>query len=122
MAATVGETLLALEGQGWEALSSDAGAAFYAKHLTDDALLVVPGVVLDKATWLASLASAAPWSSHRIEDARVVGLGAGCAALVYRATAQRQGEAAYVALVTSTYVRRHGRWLLALHQQTPVPG
>ncbi len=115
-------TLLELEERGWQALSSDAGRAFYAEHLAADAALIVPGMVLDKETWLDALRSPRPWAEHRLEDARLVTLTADCATLVYRATARRMGEAAYTALISSTYVRRDGRWLLAVHQQTPLPG
>ncbi|HZQ34578.1 MAG TPA: nuclear transport factor 2 family protein [Dehalococcoidia bacterium] len=114
-------TLLGLEERGWQALSSDAGRAYYAGNLADDAVLIVPGTVLDKQTWLDALQSPRPWVEHRIEDARLVTLTPDCATLVYRATARRAGEAAYPALISSTYVRRGGRWLLAVHQQTPLP-
>ncbi len=113
-------TLLELEERGWQALSSDAGRTFYAEHLAADAALIVPGMVLDKDTWLDALRSPRPWAEHRLEAARLVSLTADCATLVYRATARRAGEAAYVALISSTYVRRDGRWLLAVHQQTPL--
>ena len=43
------------------------------------------------------------------------------AALVYTGRASRDGSADFVALMSSLYVRRDGRWRLALYQQTPVP-
>jgi len=35
-------------------------------------------------------------------------------------SASRRGETTYEAAMSSVYVRRGGRWQLALHQQTPV--
>jgi hypothetical protein len=112
--------LVALEREGWQALVDGTAAAFYERVLAPDALLVVPGTVLDGATWLGSLDGPA-WATFTIDDERVVVLTSECAALVYRATAQRRGEPTYHALVTSTYRRDGGAWRLVLHQQTPRP-
>jgi hypothetical protein len=46
--------LLELERKGWEALATGRGAEFYGRVLTDDAIVVVPGMVLDRAQSLAS--------------------------------------------------------------------
>jgi hypothetical protein len=40
--------------------------------------------------------------------------------VVYRVNAQRTGEEPYVAIVSSTFIRGDGRWLLAFHQQSPA--
>jgi hypothetical protein len=40
--------------------------------------------------------------------------------VVYRVNAQRAGEEPYAAIVSSTFLRGDGRWLLAFHQQSPV--
>ena len=115
-------TLLALETEGWEALSSERGADFYEAALTEDALMVVPGMVLSRDEALAGIREAPPWSGFGIEDPRVVPLGAEAAALTYRVTAQRSGQPPYTALMTTTFVRSGPSWKVALHQQTPVPG
>jgi hypothetical protein len=114
-------TLLELETEGWEALSSDRGADHYDAALTDDAVMVVPGTVLSREDALTGIREAPPWSDFRIEDPRVVRLGADAAALTYRATASRAGQPPYVAIMTTAFVRSGTSWKVALHQQTPVP-
>ncbi|HET6435471.1 MAG TPA: nuclear transport factor 2 family protein [Xanthomonadaceae bacterium] len=100
------------------------GAAFYGRHLARDALLVLPppAGVLDRAATLASLGDATRWTGVEFEARRVLAPAPGIALLVYRARAQRGGEAAaYRADCSSVYVREDDAWRLALHQQTPLP-
>ena len=114
------EELLALEREGWEALSGTAGAAYYQEHMADDGVMVFGGgILMSKADVLASIARVAPWTRFRIEAPRASALGADSGALTYRAVAQRAGQPEFRALISSVYVRRNGRWLLALHQQSP---
>lgn len=117
----VREQLLQLERDGWQAISEQRGAEFYSSRLAVDALMVLPGaMVLDRQAALDSFDGPVTWDWFRIENDRIVSLGDDAAALTYRVTAQRPGSPAYSALITSTYVRRGGAWLMALHQQTPV--
>ena len=114
------EELLALEREGWDALSGTAGAAYYEEHMADDGLMVFGGgIVMSKTDVLASIARVAPWTRYRIEAPRTLALGADAGALIYRAVAQRAGQPEFRASISSVYVRRSGRWLLALHQQSP---
>jgi len=105
------ETLMGLEEAGWQALSSDQGAEFYRQHLTDDALVVVPGMVIDRTTFLQALQSdAQPWAAHRIEEARVVQFTPDCAAVVYRAVARREGQLTFCSKtpVTGSFEQKLG--------------
>jgi Domain of unknown function (DUF4440) len=113
--------LVARERDGWQSLVDGTAAAFYRDALTNDALLVVPGMVIDGSTWVESL-QGAQWSHFELSDARILELTGDCAALVYRAEARREGEPTYAALITSIYRREGDTWKLALHQQTPEPG
>lgn len=115
------DRLLELEEGGWEALSSADPVQFCDDWLADDAVMIVPGMVIDRATFLEAVAHEQPWASHHIDEPQVVHLGDDSAALVYRVKAQRDGEPDFAGLVTSIYVKRAGRWRLALHQQTPMP-
>jgi hypothetical protein len=114
--------LLALEEEGWQALSTDGGAAFYEEILTPHALMVVPGMVLTKERAVKEIDAGTPWTAFRIEDPLVVRLTEQSAVLTYRATARRGGEPAHVILMTSVYVENSGSWKLAFHQQTPIDG
>lgn len=117
------QTLIELEEQGWQALSSagDAGQRFYDSILREDAVMVFPGGLRlsDKQDILASLA-AQPWQSFQIEDAQTLDLTENAGVVVYKVTARRAGSAPYAALISSTYVHEDGAWRLALHHQTPV--
>ncbi|MCA9873891.1 MAG: nuclear transport factor 2 family protein [Anaerolineales bacterium] len=116
-------TLIELEEQGWQALSSagDAGKRFYEAILREDAVMVFPGGLRlsGKEAILASLA-AQPWQSFQMEEAQTLDLTENAGVVVYQVTAQRAGSAPYEALISSTYVQHNGVWKLVLHQQTPV--
>lgn len=109
-----------LEHRGWEALSGPDGASFYDKLMTDDALMVFPGVTLDKPGTLRAIAGAKPWARHRLDDLHVAAAG-DTAVVAYHATSQREGEDEYRARMSSVYARIDGRWRLLLHQQSPDP-
>jgi uncharacterized protein (TIGR02246 family) len=113
--------LLSLERQGIQALTSGGAASFYGPLLIDDALMVVPGFVVDKATFVQMVDSEASWTSFTVDEPRLTSLTPDAAVLVYRATGKRTGQPDYIALMSSVYVKRDGRWMLAHHQQTPQP-
>jgi hypothetical protein len=116
------QELLELEERGWRALATqgNAGQAFYASILWDDAVMLFPGGlrIEGRERILESLGSQ-PWDSFRIEDAQVVPLTNSAAVVIYKVIAQRKGGDPYVALICSTYVRAED-WELVIHQQTPV--
>lgn len=117
------QDLIELEEQGWQALSgtAEASRSFYGRVLRDDATMLFPGGMLieGKNAILESLATQ-PWEAYDIEAPRVIPLSRHAATLIYRVTAQRQDQPAYVALVSSTYARGDGEWKLVVHQQTPL--
>ena len=118
---TLEQTLVDLERAGWEALTKlGEGTRFYGEHLAENAIMVFGFGVLDRAQALEAMGAAPPWSWFRIEEPRVVELGADAAALTYLATAEREGEEEFTGRTTSVYVRNGGLWKLALHQQTPA--
>jgi hypothetical protein len=110
--------LVALERRGWEALCTDEGAAYYATHLAEGALMAFPFGVMDRAEALAAMAESVPWSRFEITHPRVVRLGADAAVLVYAVTATRPGQEPFSAMMSSTYVRARAGWELAFHQQS----
>jgi len=117
-----GPELIALEEEGWRALSDgpEAATAFYERVLDDAVVMLLPGGLRldDRATVIASLAGP-PWASYDLESPRVLPLGEDTAVVTYGVVARRDGAAPYSALMSSVYVRRGGRWRLVLHQQTP---
>lgn len=117
------EELLELEHAGWRSLCDGTGADFYSRIMTDDGVMVLAhGQALDREGVAESLRDAPTWSAYAISDERLVVLGRDEAALVYVGRASREGTPGeFGALMSSVYVRRDGRWRLALYQQTPVP-
>ena len=83
--------------------------------------MVLPFAVLNREATVASMREAPPWSRYELADEQVIALSNEAATLLYRATAQRQGQPEYRALMSTTYVRVNGEWLVKLHQQTPLP-
>lgn len=114
------EELLALEQRGADSMVAGTAAEFYADVLTEDAVLVVPGMILDRATFISSMNREPDMRELRIEDPRVVELGAGAAVLLYRAVASLPDGGGWTSFMNSTYVRTDGGWKLAYHQQTPT--
>lgn len=112
--------LVALEREGWQALAEGRGGAYYRDNLADDALMAFSFGVLGRGAAIEAMEQAPPWATFELVDPRVVELTDGSGVVVYRANAQRAGEEPYSAVISSTFVRRDGRWLLAFHQQTPV--
>lgn len=113
--------LMNLERQGWNSLTRSEGGDFYGRLMTDDAVMIlVNGMVLDRAMIAASLNDSPPWDSFELTGERLVPVSDDVAALVYRATASRAGEEPFVALMTSVYRRVDGAPRLALYQQTTI--
>jgi hypothetical protein len=110
------EELLALERRFWEA---GGDPDFYRERFADDGRCVFGSGTMDKDATVASMTTAAPWTSFELEDATLIGLGSDAAALTYRARASRD-DAPYEAMVSSVYTRRDGAWQLTVHHQTPV--
>lgn len=118
------QELLALERRGWNALISGEAVEYYDRMLAEDMVLVLPGMVLDRAETLETWVTSVSWQRVDIEGAQVRSLGAGVGLLTYLATASRTPDVpSYRAQCTSVYRRVAGRWRLAFQQQTPLsPG
>ena len=107
-----------LERDGWSALSGPDGPAFYENLMADDGLMVFPGMVMAKEDALAAIREASPWRRFDLSDVQVVVTG-DVGLIAYAANAERDPGSTYSATMTSVYVRRDGKWLLLLHQQSP---
>src|SRR3954471_19406971 len=88
----------------------------YREHLTDDAVVVVPGAAITREQTALAIDATPGWDEFEITDERVVPLTDDSAILTYRWTSRR-GDETYEALMSSVYVKRDGEWKLSLHQQ-----
>ena len=87
--------------------------------MAEDAVMVlVNGAALDRAAVAQSLVRAPSWDRYEIADARLVVLGQDSAALVYGATAHRDGQDPFEAVMTSCYRVVDGSPRLTLYTQT----
>ena len=114
------ETLLARERAFWDASSLGDGD-YYRTNVTEGGVFVFPpptGAIDRDACAAIVDGNETPWQSYEIDDARLVPLATGAAVITYRATAQPEGGNRFAMLVSSVYVRRDEKWLLAFHQQT----
>ena len=114
------ETLIKLEDEGWRALSAGRGSEFYDGILTEDAALALPVGIIGRDECIEAFRQTPPWSHYEMTDVRVLQIDGQSGIVVYKARAQRDGAPEYVALMSSTYVRRGDIWKLAFHQQTPL--
>ncbi len=114
--------LIDLERQGWDSLCRSMGGDFYGQLMAPDSVMVlVNGMVLDRDTIASSLNGSPPWASYELTEERLVAVGSDAAALVYKATASRDGQAEpFVALMSSVYRMIDGEPRLALYQQTTI--
>lgn len=115
--------LLALEKQGWKALSTegDAGKRFYRSILREDAIMVFPGgMIVDGKKEVLDSLDAQPWDTYQITEHRMISLLGKSSVLIYRVKATRGNSEPYEALISSTYVKEAGSWKLVCHQQTLV--
>lgn len=115
---SMGREIEELERRGWDALTGSTGATFYDELMTDDALMVFPGLTLDRAGTVRAIAAERPWQSYRLDEIRIPEAG-DTAVITYRARTRREGEGEYRARMSSVYARVDGRWRLLLHQQSP---
>jgi hypothetical protein len=88
----------------------------YTEVLHDDAVVVVPGAVLDKAGCVVAMDDSPGWDEVHLGEPRLV-RSADTATVIYRFDGRR-GEETYAATLVSTYVRSDG-WRLLVHQHTP---
>jgi hypothetical protein len=98
-------------------LATGAGAV-YEETLTRDALVVVPGMVLDKTACVAAMDASPGWDRVELGEPRHI-TRAEAVTLVYTFSGWR-GDEHYRATLSSTYVEEGTSWRLMLHTQTPT--
>jgi hypothetical protein len=114
--------LMRLERAGWDSLCQSAGADFYGELMAPDGVMVlVNGMVLEHDAIESSLNDSPPWASYELTEERLVPVSSDAAAVLYRASASREGQGEpFVALMSSVYRMIDDTPRLVLYQQTTV--
>lgn len=96
------------------------GAEAYQQLMHRQALMLFPPPtgIMDAPKITAGIATAPRWTRVDFSDRQMRQAGYS-AVLAYQARAEREGQA-WAALCGSAWVREGGRWLILLHQQTPL--
>ena len=107
--------------EGWRAILSGRGGDYYVRTMTGDALLLLPGEVLDRDQVWAAFESALPLDRYELRDPAVIRVGEHAAVLVYKSTAWRGGTATE-RQTSTTYLfdESNGGWAIAVHQESPL--
>ncbi|WP_193746330.1 nuclear transport factor 2 family protein [Demequina aestuarii] len=113
------QELVALERDGWEALTSGHAREFYDDVLASEAVMVFPFGVMERDDAIDGMAESRRWQDYELEDVTVHDLGEGLAVVAYRVRARRVEEPPFEAMLSSTYVRSSDGWQMMLHQQSP---
>ncbi|WP_084074199.1 nuclear transport factor 2 family protein [Demequina sp. NBRC 110052] len=113
------EQLVALERDGWEALTHGRAREFYDDVLAQDAVMVFPFGVMERDDAIDGMAESRRWQDYELRDVTVHDLGAGIVVVTYHAHAERDEEGPFDAMLSSTYVRSRAGWRMMLHQQSP---
>ena len=110
--------LVSIEKNFW---SGDAD--FYRKHLDVECLTAFPdmaGIASREEVAQMVRKDEPRWRNVLIDVKGLIQPAPGVAILTYEATADRDEDEHYEALVSSAYVKRGSEWKLAFHQQTPL--
>ena len=109
----------ALERESWEAVRSGNGSDFYARRMTSDGFIVVPGRIIDRQDLIARWKERAPLTRFELSEPRIVLVDGGAALITYTVSADGAWLPDYRARITSLYVLVGAEWALAFRQHTP---
>ena len=117
------EELVKLEKQSWEAWKNHDGK-FFASFLSDDHVEVGFGGLTNKALVVAGVASGVcAVKNYALDQFELHVLGENAALLTYHEAQDTSCQGKVVpspCWVSSLYMKRDGRWLNVLYQQTPA--
>ena len=110
-----------LEEQFWAAGVTGDVPDHYARVLTSDAFVVVPGAVLAREDLIRRWDERGPWKDYQLSERRNVLVNGETVVLSYRVVATDPDGGTYRSRVSSVYTWVTG-WALAFRQHTPDPG
>ena len=108
-----------LEQDLWESMGSGNGSNFYARHMTADGFIVLPGVVIDRHELMLRWNDQAPLREYTLSTPRLVMVDSDSVLITYRVVADGESLPNYRAQITALYTWIGGEWALAFRQHTP---
>jgi ketosteroid isomerase-like protein len=114
---TVKDEILELEKRFWS-----ADPKFYQECMEDDVIVVMePMGFIPKGKAVAIADQTEGWTNVSLSDVHVLELSPECAAVAYHGEAKGADGKPQRSSVSSTYVRRDGKWRLAMTSHQPWP-
>jgi len=112
--------LLHEEHEGWQALVDGQGAEYFHRNMTQDALMILPGVIVGREE-LSGAVALAICDGYQLHDPAVIRLGDRGGIVVSRVVV-RHGERLSQFVVSTTYLfdEDGGGWCIAAQQRTPA--
>jgi hypothetical protein len=93
---------------------------FFEENIADDGISVIEPMGFIPKPQAVGMAADKPFQDVEMSDLRVEQVTPDCVILAYHGRASREGdEKPYQGSIASTYIRRNGRWQLALTAHQP---
>jgi hypothetical protein len=108
-----------LEQELWQAVSAGGASAFYARHMTTDGFIVIPGAVIDRHELIMRWDDHTPLREYELSTPRLVMIDGESVLITYRVTADGDWLPNYRAQITALYTWIGGEWALTFRQHTP---
>jgi uncharacterized protein DUF4440 len=111
------DEILALERRFWTEADNPR---FFEENLASEAISVIEPMGFIEKEQAVSMAADKPWTEVEMKDVHVLQMAPDCVILAYHGRGSREGdEKPFLGSIASTYVRRDGRWQLALTAHQP---
>lgn len=111
------DEILALERRFWTEADNPR---FFEENLASDGISVIEPMGFIEKAQAVRMTADKPWTDVEMDDVYVRQVAPDCVILAYHGRGSREGdEKPYLGSVASTYVRRDGRWQLALTAHQP---
>jgi hypothetical protein len=108
-----------LEQELWEAVSTGTASAFYARHMTADGFIVLPGAVVERHDLIMRWETREPLREYKLSEPRMVMVDGEGVLITYRVIADGEWLPNYRAQIAALYTWSGGEWALAFRQHTP---
>jgi hypothetical protein len=108
-----------LEQESWEAARSGRSGEFFARHMTTDAFVVMPGTLISRDRLILGWGDRKPLDRYQLAEPKMVLVDGESVLISYRVSAHAEWLPDYEAQVSALYTWSGGEWALAFRQHTP---